>query len=183
MAAGLPLRKALNIVLEKLIAVDKNAEIFRRDRFYKQLQYGCELCAAIYDLGVVTVKQSIQLNSAVEEEDKKTLNELRKLIDKNSAWLETFFAIFAIKRVGIGSGYPAEHICKTRSGIQFLVDLFANSGDEEFDFMLNELRESLVMLDEHLKSWDEEENDIGRDPIPAGIPKSHWWWYTNTIQD
>lgn len=64
--------------------------------------------------------------------------------------------------------------CKKRSSLEFLFELYANTG---FQYFLPNLQTEAHTIDELLRTKVDAGVYTPYETIPQGMPTSHWWWW------
>jgi hypothetical protein len=67
-------------------------------------------------------------------------------------------------------------LCQGRSAVEFLFEVYSNSTFEHFFSFLD-----TSTVDELMKAKIDRGVYVAAASIPAGIPRSHWWWYPQDV--
>lgn len=107
-----------------------------------------------------------------DSEIKTFLSETSSLMNAASLTLHRY--LFATEVMLTNEFYGDEWIsvCKRRSNIEFLRNLYHDVFDPDWNFFLN-----CENLDDMLQQKGDFEGRLPEDQIPEGIPTSHWWWW------
>jgi hypothetical protein len=116
-----------------------------------------------------------------ELSNSEKVNKIKELLVDNSTRIKKFVIRFPY--IILAEIYSPRTICKFRSGIQFLFDLWGNlsSGDNTLRELFDSLNRKITFIDRGLKRWLQRPGNCVTD-IPEGIPEGHswWWWLSET---
>lgn len=144
-----------------------------------QLDLGCQVFGTFLELGIPPT-ESTHLLSIYHSSESHLVKDIIDKVTSHQVWLQTFVSVYYTTKVDFEFAVPAEDICRTRSGIQYLLDLFQNL-DSQFDIVLRDLHhigEVESGFDKKLKSWiTNGYRDLDEQDIPSGVHANHWWWF------
>uniref|UniRef100_A0A914XPD2 Uncharacterized protein n=1 Tax=Plectus sambesii TaxID=2011161 RepID=A0A914XPD2_9BILA len=139
---------------------------------------GKRLLAALFNFGIYfeANRKSISDETVLEFLDRNT-----PIIIDCYRCLSTFVFLFSCD-VAVADGLAGEDeavkICRTRSGLQFLLDYFRPRlcaiDEEEFDYWF-QMDAEIPALDDRLLIWREHYLCVSVERTP-NVPTSHWWW-------
>jgi hypothetical protein len=116
-----------------------------------------------------------------ELSNSEKVNKIKELLVDNSTRIKKLVIRFPY--IILADIYSPRTICKFRSGIQFLFDLWGNlsSGDNTLRELFDPLNRKITFIDIGLKRWLQRPGNYVID-IPEGIPEGHsWWWWSSEI--
>jgi hypothetical protein len=147
----------------------------------QQLELGRELFEEFFKLGIVPVSRAELHSQFTGNSDKQdqVFNEVVNELIRHRSWLGVFVCVYYETRIEFDYCVPALQICTTRSGLQYLLELF-NDLHPSLDRVLRSLRiicEEDGGFDQQLKHWiDHGYRMLNEQDKPDGVPREHWWW-------
>jgi hypothetical protein len=124
----------------------------------------------IFDLG-----RALNLKAEARESPdvREFLNASATILPEFTGEFELYMGATEDRLIGAWEGGEWELVCRRRSSLEFLVELYRNTDYEEYLH-----RFGCADLDERLRQRGLEEGYLDPSRIPEGIPRSHWWyWY------
>jgi hypothetical protein len=147
----------------------------------EQLELGRELFDRFLALGLVpATRAELHSSFANKSPDQDLIKGIVAKLIRQKSWLEIFVCVYYETRIDFEYAVPARQVCSTRSGIQYLLDLF-DRFDPTLDAALKSIRgrcEEDGGFDQQLKHWIENGyRMLNKQDVPSGVPAAHWWWF------
>jgi len=174
---------SLKSIFERLQRLDAHKGEFHVSPVAReeQLELGRDVFDKFFALGLVpATRAELYMLFTNKSLDQDLIKDVVAKLIRHQSWLEVFVSVYNDTRIEFDYSVPARQVCSTRSGVQYLLELFDN-----LDPSLNEVLKSLRVrceedggIDEQLKYWIENGyRMLDKQDIPSGVPAIHWWWY------
>ncbi|CAF0777467.1 unnamed protein product [Brachionus calyciflorus] len=166
----------LKIIKVKWLNEPNDESSLQFDYEFGKASIGMDLFVTFCELGYALYKKNIRSYKHFEcPEEKRLIKEIAELILETRDWLEDFVPFYRGFYIGYNIVEPVDCvICETRSGIQFMIELF-QSYDKEIDYLFEEMKPELAIFDSRVKY---EKNDLNLSKyLPDDFPKTHEWWF------
>jgi len=161
-------RKKFFDLLDELHKILEKKFSYPEQNFYSEA--GFDVLSEFFQFGL---NCSCSLFKELSNSEK--VNKIKELLVDNSTRIKKLVIRFPY--IILAEIYSPKTICKFRSGIQFLFDLWGNlsSGDKTLRELFDPLNRKITFIDRGLKRWLQRPGNCVTD-IPEGIPEGHSWW-------
>ncbi|CAF1052496.1 unnamed protein product [Brachionus calyciflorus] len=148
------------------------------DYEFRKAYIGMRLFMEFSEVGYALYKNNIRSYQHFQCQERKDLiKEIAQLIIDIRDWLEDFVPFYREFYIGYNIVQPVDcAICDTRSGIQFMIELFRNYV-KEIDDLFEEMKPELEKFDRRIEIAKIGLNLNLTKYLPDDFPRTHEWWF------